>query len=580
MGVNEIDSGAIASTEETFVACLIGLFRKPGTGCVLVSLDDRSELAVQCSWEPATTGLDIALEIAGLSHRAPTLDDSHRIKLQELVCGILNSSAESKSALRQGGAVNLRVMAPASDGVSTGSRILDSGNIRDFYAARLSTSEQLAALAFESCALERLRKYQREGVEWLLSNEIAILADDMGLGKTAQALSAVGQLLAKSEVRKVLIVVPKSLLGNWLFEMHEWLPHVPVCALAPPGRVRKDAWRLMWPNYPCILTTYEQLRDMPSEVRDSPPDLLICDEAHRLRNPESKTASGIQQVSASRTWALTGTPIERDASDLSGLLSVLAPSRFQRGPISASTAAALARAHLMRRTKESVLGELPPVTDILERLTLSPDQRASYRAAIRRSRSGSGQGDELALLSELRSIVDLDPATGQSAKLDRAEEIVLQSLSLGEKVVIFSYTLAPLGALEERLKKGLGRGVLLKIEGANSASERAEIVDEFQNNAERKCLLASMRAAGEGLTLTAASVVVFVNEWWNPSTNSQARDRVVRIGQVRPVRSYSFLTLGTIEERLHSILISKKQVYDQVLDQHELDRILIREGFD
>ena len=550
--------------------------------CLLVLADEIDGLAgkIACAWRSEESGvLKFEISLAKQDHSRGSRDLIQERCITDILRHWFHVAPEARAAIIQGETAVLRV-APASEASSLA--ILNGHELSQYYGARLSAGEQLASWIFTPALTNELRPYQKLGMNWLIDRDFAILADDMGLGKTAQALSAMGELYRTRQIRSAIIVVPKTLLGNWIFEARRWLPQTAVRALLPPGKIRDKAWKILWPNVSCVITTYEQLRGPIESLRMCPPDLMICDEAHRLRKPSSKTASGVQRIGAKRIWALTGTPIERDADDLLGLLSVMAPTRFPHGPVGSASAAGLARKHVLRRTKSNVLGELPPVTDITERIDLTSPQAVAYKSALRQVHHTEGAGAELALISKLRSIVDLDPETKRSAKLDRIESIVIRSVEGGEKIVVFSYTLLPLRELERRLAGILPRGAVLKLEGADSAERRADVVTTFQSNPAAKCLLASTRVAGEGLTLTAASVVIFINEWWNPSSNSQARDRVVRIGQVNPVRSYSFVTTGTIEEDLQRILARKKETYRAVLGQDELDQLIaqgIRSGW-
>jgi conjugative relaxase-like TrwC/TraI family protein len=171
----------------------------------------------------------------------------------------------------------------------------------------------------------------------------------------------------------------------------------------------------------------------------------------------------------------------------------------------------------------------------------------------------------LVLINELRTICDYDPATGVSCKADRIAEIIGNIAAAGEKAVVFSYLLKPLDLLEERLKQ---TGILsAQLQGSMSLAEREAEIRRFRGDSTVPALLASSRIGGEGLTLTEANHVIFVNEWWNPSANSQARDRVVRLGQRRGVRVYRFRCRDTIEETLDRILEKKTHTFTSIIDR-------------
>lgn len=417
--------------------------------------------------------------------------------------------------------------------------------------------------------LGSLYAFQRDGVEWMLSRPGGlILADDMGLGKTVQVITAVRLLMNRARIRRILVLCPKSLLPNWDAEFLKWAPELGVATVTPPARIKEAAWRaLTWRRH-VLLTNYEQMRAPPEVLRSQPPDLIIADEAHRLRKRAAKLTTGVIELRPGRFWAVTGTPLERDADDLATLLSVIQPLRFSArdAALHPSSLRAQARPFVLRRRKSEVLKELPPVRDTVEHIGLTPAQERAYRRTIAEVRQAGDGGNELALLTRLREICDFDRSSGHSSKADRIMDLLPRIRDSGEKAVVFSYLLEPLRALQTRVQRSIGLRASRLLVGDMTGEERDRAVQEFREDPEVLVLLASTRVAGEGLTLVEANHAFLFNQWWNPSTNRQATDRIVRIGQKKDVRIYRFCCRDTIEERLETILENKSELFESAVE--------------
>ncbi len=224
-----------------------------------------------------------------------------------------------------------------------------------------------------------------------------------------------------------------------------------------------------------------------------------------------------------------------------------------------------ARPYLLRRLKKDVLGELPDVIDTKELLELTPQQQLAYSSA-RSQPLPKDEGEVLHRLTLLRSICDVEPQSGASTKLDRIVEILQAVQEAGEKAVVFSYLLRPLDVLARRLVKEYPNLGAVTLKGELSTDERGRVLREFKSDKRIVALLCSSRVGGEGLTLTEANHVIFINEWWNPSANTQARDRVVRLGQEKIVHVHRFRCKETIEEALDHILKRKSEIFANVVD--------------
>ena len=429
--------------------------------------------------------------------------------------------------------------------------------------------------------LASLYPFQRSGALWLLARSRgAILADDMGLGKTIQVIAAVRLLFNRAQARHVLVLCPKSLIANWEAEFRAWAPELGVAVLNPSANLREAAWQVIAQRRHVLLTNYEQMRAPPETLRVNPPDLIVADEAHRLRRRSAKATVGVVGLSPKRFWALSGTPLERDTGDMATLLSLVEPKRFSARDAQLHPSSLRAQAHpyVLRRRKREVLSDLPPVRDTTERIDLSAEQEQAYRRTISEFRQRSGDGNELALLTCLREICDIDPATGASSKVDRIAELLVRVRDQAEKAVVFAYLLRPLRSIEERITATLGTGTSRLLIGEMDIEERSRAVREFRENKRISVLLASTRVGGEGLNLVEANHVFLLDQWWNPSGNNQATDRVVRIGQKNPVRIYRFCCRGTIEERLETILRQKRELFDTAVERlaEEPDQVMDR----
>ena len=441
---------------------------------------------------------------------------------------------------------------------------------------RLRTGDLVRPWLLAPPALDALYPFQRAGVDWLRGRSGAILADDMGLGKTVQVISALRLLFNEAAIRSVLVACPKGLLDVWESELLRWAPELGVAVLSPPGRIRDQAWAAVAGRRHVLVTNYEQLREPPGALLASSLDLVVADEAHRLRNFGAHITAGIDRIPRRRFWALSGTPLERDLEDLATLLSLVEPTRFAPSDARLHPASlrSAARPYILRRRKEDVLDELPPVLDRTEAVDLNREQAEAYQAAVSEYRRGGTPGAELALLTRLRSVCDLHEESRTSSKIDRIMERLAAIRGQAEKAVVFAHLLAPLHELERRIESKWGSGTTRRLVGAMGARERENAVREFRTDPDVLALVASSRVGGEGLTLVEANHVFLLDQWWNPSANDQARDRVVRIGQKRTVHVYRFCCRGTIEERLQEILDSKRELFEDAVGKLDADSAL------
>lgn len=385
-------------------------------------------------------------------------------------------------------------------------------------------------------------------------------------GKTLQAISALRVLVQRAEVFGAAILCPKSLVTVWEDELAKWAPELLVAVLdsdmPAPQQLRQLA------SHHVVILNYEMLRQDDSVIHGRTIDVLIADEAHRLRNLESAVSSGLRRVRATRRWVISGTPLERDKRDLASVLSIIDTERFSPSDEQEESGILRMRAepYTLRRTREAVLPDLPDVHYHHEQIALLPEQQSAYDAVRGTARGSDGEIiSPLEIVTRLRMICDYELATEKSSKVERILQHLRTIADNAEKAVVFSHFLHPLRLVAKNLERaGLAGGYLI-LEGSSASRERSEIVSRFRSDPAISFLLASSRVGSEGLTLTEANHVLFVNQWWNPAANSQARDRVVRIGQKKDVHVYTFTCIGTIEENLEKILSRKENLFQEIV---------------
>jgi SNF2 family DNA or RNA helicase len=411
--------------------------------------------------------------------------------------------------------------------------------------------------------------FQLDGMAFLVPRHGAVLADEMGLGKSMQAISSIRLLVRTSQARRVLVVCPKGLVSNWTRELADWAPELVVAVIEGDPQRRRWQWTL--PDVPVKVANYEVVvrdRDLVAELGLSF-DLVVLDEAQRIKNRSGQTSKAVRAIQRSRSWALTGTPVENSADDLVGLFEFVAPGHLnERLPPRAMGAAVTD--HILRRTKEKVLTDMPPRLNRDERIELTPEQRETYRRAeedgVRRL---ADMGREATirhvfeLVLRLKQICNFDTATGESAKLDCLEAELEEVQASGRKALVFSQWVETLGRLDERL----ARFGALQYHGGMSTQARDETIRRFRNDPRHSVLLLSYGAGAVGLNLQFSQYVFLFDRWWNPAIEDQAINRAHRIGAAGTVTVTRFLSADTIEERIDEVLRKKRNLSDTILSE-------------
>lgn len=408
--------------------------------------------------------------------------------------------------------------------------------------------------------------YQFEGIAFLFPRDMAILADEMGLGKTMQAISTIRMLLLAGQLRNVLLVCPKPLVTNWVREFKAWAPEVPVTVIE--GDSAKRNWIWGQHSAPVRIANYELLmRDRA--VLDDPNahfDLVILDEAQRIKNKNSTTAQIVRALPRSRSWALTGTPIENSVEDLVNIFEFLSPG-FLRDDMSLKAMGKASRDYILRRTKDKVLTEMPPKMFRDEELDLTPAQYDSYRAA---EDDGVVQLEDMGetltiqhvfeLVLRLKQICNFDPQTGSSCKLERLEADMEEIAASGHKAIIFSQWVQTLDKIAEPLQ----RFGPMQYHGRIPSKKRDGVIQQFKEDPSKHLILMSYGAGSVGLNLQFCQYVFLFDRWWNPAVEDQAVNRAHRIGAAGPVTVTRMMAAGTIEQRIHEVLEQKRELFNQL----------------
>ena len=452
-----------------------------------------------------------------------------------------------------------------------------------------------------------LREYQQVGFEWLKTldeyNLGGILADDMGLGKTLQLLAVIMSYVEKTpkeELKPILVVCPSSLSLNWKEEAKKFTPSLKTLVISGDSKAREEMISNIL-KYNIVITSYDLLkRDIEIykkynyEFR-----YIIADEAQYIKNNNTQNAKVIKEIKAETRFALTGTPIENSLSELWSIFDFIMPGylfSYNKFKISFETPISkdedkeamdrlknMIEPFVLRRTKEKVLTELPEKTITVLNNEMSGDQLKIYLSYMQSAKKQAKEEIEanglansqikiLALLMRLRQIcchpgLFLENYEGESSKLNQCMEIVKDAVRGGHKILLFSGYSSMFSYIERELNSN---GIkYFKLTGQTKVDERMDLVNEFNNNAEVKVFLISLKAGGTGLNLIGADMVIHYDPWWNISAENQATDRTYRIGQKRNVQVYKLITKNSIEEKIYNLQEKKAKLADDMLSTKE-----------
>jgi len=444
-----------------------------------------------------------------------------------------------------------------------------------------------------------LRPYQKRGYNWvcslLFSGFGCILADDMGLGKTVQSIAALLRLKEGSLLSNgCLVVAPAALLSNWENELARFAPTLRVSRYH--GSRRK-----LDRKSDVFLTTYQTAVRDAEKLKEESFSLLLVDEAHLMKNAETRLSRTVKQLRSQYRLALSGTPVENRLEDLRSLFDFILPgylgdaAKFKeqyRIPIEvmrnreqADALRKITSPFLLRRLKtdKKIIKDLPEKIVANEYAVLEKGQAALYESVVAESIKKSEKIDPkerssliLSLLTSLKQICDhprvFDKESPAVAELSGKAQLLMtlleEILANREKTLVFSQYVETLDCLERIIKKELGEAALVYHGGLNQKT-RSDMIDRFQNDPAARIMLVSLKAGGLGLNLTAASRVIHYDLWYNPAVENQATDRAFRIGQKRTVFVHRFITKNSFEEKIDAMISSKRELADMTVASGE-----------
>ncbi|MDZ7582402.1 MAG: DEAD/DEAH box helicase [Deltaproteobacteria bacterium] len=470
------------------------------------------------------------------------------------------------------------------------------------FARRLLNVQSPSPLPEISGMTSRLRVYQVRGVEWLWflnrNGFGGLLCDDMGLGKTHQVMALMLALKDLGEDEGPFFVIcPVTVISHWQDKIRMHAPSLSTEVYH--GGARDLAGALKGSDV--LLTSYGILRRDIDQLSRIPFALAVFDEVQHIKNNQTRAYRAAVDVRAVCKIGLTGTPIENRLSDLKAMMDLTVPGYLASDAAFEERYGAVIEAgpecsrnpelerliapFTLRRLKKSVLTELPPKIEDQRTCRLSDEQVKLYRDAIgsRRAAALDPLYDPkavipyihiFALLNLLKQICNhpalLEEAVGDydrcaSGKWELFKELLAESLDSGQKVVVYSQFLKMIAIIADHLKRqNIDCAVL-----TGSSRHRGALIRRFNTDPQCRVFVGSLKAGGIGIDLTAASVVIHYDRWWNAAREDQATDRVHRIGQSRGVQVFKLVTEGTLEEKIAAVIARKKDLMERVLKEDD-----------
>lgn len=444
---------------------------------------------------------------------------------------------------------------------------------------------------------DKIRSYQVFGFSWLKTlykfGMGGILADDMGLGKTLQVISLL--LSNKKENKKSinLVVCPASLVYNWREEINKFTSELSVKLISGNADLRKNQINSL-NKEDVIITSYDSLKRDIELYKNFKFDVLVADEAQYIKNHETLNSKLLRSIRANSRFALTGTPIENNLSELWSIFDFILPgyllkyntfSKKFEAPIilrndtdAKETLKKIISPFILRRLKKDVLVDLPEKIESTIYSEMGEEQENLYNIVLKSVKNKLSQEEEngaqvvqvLAMLTRLRQIV-CDPKllniekyyNISSSKKELCLELIRSNIEAGHRIIVFSNFASMIDVLSNELnKEGIDNLLLV---GSTPSEKRHLMVKRF-NESNIPVFLISLKAGGVGLNLTGADTVIHYDPWWNLSAKNQATDRAYRIGQEKNVQVYNLITKNTLEENILDLQMKKGELADSMIN--------------
>ena len=469
---------------------------------------------------------------------------------------------------------------------------------------------------------DKLFEYQKTGVKWLWElhqqNTGGIIGDEMGLGKTIQTIALMGALAFSGLLRTLVIVSPATVMKQWVREFHKWYPPLRVALLHSSGAGSSDPRGLVssvLEEGGVLITTYEGVRVYSELLLPNAWDYVVLDEGHRIRNPDAQVTLAVKQFKTPHRIILTGSPIQNNLKELWSLFDFVFPGKLgtlpvfdtqfaipikvggyanasfvqvQTGYKCAVVLRDMISPYLLRRMKVDVAKQLPPKTEQVLFCKLTLPQYEEYIAFLRsRDYQAISNGRQTMFygLSILRKICNhpdlmmlpdaklsatpglaLPPDYGaveRAGKLQVVSELLKLWYPAGNRVLLFSQSVVMLDILQRYMEAS--SYPYLRMDGTTPISTRMSLIDTFNDDPSIFVFLLTTRTGGLGVNLTGADRIIIYDPDWNPTTDTQARERAWRLGQTKPVKIYRLLTAGTIEEKIYHRQIFKQFLTNKIL---------------
>lgn len=461
-------------------------------------------------------------------------------------------------------------------------RIADSRNLHPKVPAKLKAT---------------LRDYQLDGFQWIARLNSwgagACLADDMGLGKTVQTIA---YLLLKAKEGASLVIAPASVVPNWRRELQRFAPALNVIVLNETANRQEAIDKAK--KFDVVLSTYGLLVSEAAALTAWEWNVICLDEAHTIKNRETKTSAAAMTLQSKNRLVLTGTPIQNHLGELWNLFQFINPGllgsyeQFNQKyiiPIGQDKDKQrqlqlnrIVHPFMLRRTKQEVVEELPDKEEIILPVELTEEELAVYEIIRNKAKAMLGQKDSAVSVSVLAEITRLRQAAccaslaekkwqGGCSKIDMLMDLMSELKARGNRALIFSQFTSFL----ELVKQSLDRGgeEYLYLDGSVPMKQREKLVNDFQHG-DCPFFLISLKAGGLGLNLTGANYIIHLDPWWNPAIEQQATDRAYRIGQSQKVTAYHLIASNTIEEKIMRLHETKRNIADALLEGTDISHKL------